>query len=44
MKSDTESKIGQRKSNPANIYMFNVNNRKTRKLCKICSKLTVKIP
>ena len=31
-------------SNPANIYLFKVNNRKTRKRCEICSKLTMKIP
>ena len=29
---------------PANIYLFKVNNRNTRKNCKICSKLTVKKP
>ena len=29
---------------PANIYLFKVNNRKTRKKCKICSKLTIKTP
>ena len=27
---------------PANIYLFNVNNRNTRKRCKICSKFTIK--
>ena len=26
----------------ANIYLFKVNNRNTRKRCKICSKLTIK--
>ena len=26
----------------ANIYLFKVNNRNTRKMCKICSKLTIK--
>ena len=31
-------------SDPANIYLFKVNNRKTRKRCEICSKLTMKIP
>ena len=30
--------------NPANIYLFNVNNRSTRKRCEICSKLTIKTP
>ena len=29
---------------PANIYLFKVNNRNTRKMCKICSKLTIKSP
>ena len=27
---------------PANIYLFKVNNKDTRKRCKICSKLTIK--
>ena len=27
---------------PANIYLFNVNKRNTRKKCEICSKLTIK--
>ena len=27
---------------PANIYLFKVNNRNTRKGCEICSKLTIK--
>ena len=30
--------------NPANIYLFNVNNRNTRKRCEICSKLTIQTP
>ena len=30
--------------NSANIYMFKVNNTNTRNRCKMCSKLTVKIP
>ena len=30
--------------NPANIYLFKVNNRSTRKRCEICSKLTIKTP
>ena len=29
---------------PANIYLFNVNNRNTRTRCEICSKLTIKKP
>ena len=28
--------------NSANIYLFKVNNRNTRKRCDICSKLTIK--
>ena len=27
---------------PANIYLFEFNNRNTRKSCKVCSKLTIK--
>ena len=30
--------------NTAGNYMFKVNNRNTRTSCKICSKLTIKIP
>ena len=30
--------------NSANIYLFKVNNRNTRKKCEICSKLTIKTP
>ena len=30
--------------NPANIYLFKVNNRNTRNRCEICSKLTIKTP
>ena len=29
-------------NNPANIYLFNINNRNTKKRCEICSKLTIK--
>ena len=29
---------------PANKYMLKVNNRKTRKRCEICSKLSLKTP
>ena len=28
----------------ANIYLFKVNNRSTRKRCEICSKFTIKTP
>ena len=28
----------------ANIFLFKVNNRNTRKRCEICSKLTIKTP
>ena len=31
-------------SNPAGIYLLKVNNRNTRTRCKICLKLTIKIP
>ena len=31
-------------SYPANIYLFKVDNRNTRKWCDICSKLTIKTP
>ena len=31
-------------SHPANIYLFKVNNRNTRKRCETCSKLTIKTP
>ena len=30
--------------NPANIYLFKVNDRKTEKMCEICSKSTIKTP
>ena len=29
---------------PAKIYLFQVNNRSTKKKCEICSKLTIKTP
>ena len=29
---------------PSNIYLIKVNTRNTRKMCKICSKLTIKTP
>ena len=29
---------------PAGIYLLKVNNRNTRTRCKICSKITIKIP
>ena len=29
---------------PANIFLFKVNNRNTRKKCETCSKLTIKTP
>ena len=28
----------------ANIYLFKINGRKSRKSCEICSKLTIKTP
>ena len=30
--------------NPANIYLFKVNSKISRKRCEICSKLTMKTP
>ena len=30
-----------KKNCPANIYLFKVNNRNTRKMCEICSKFTI---
>ena len=33
-----------RQSNPAGIYLLKINSRYTRAKCKMCSKLTVKIP
>ena len=30
--------------NPANIYLFKVNNRNTRKSSEICLKVTIKTP
>ena len=34
---------GLKESAPANIYLSKVNNKNTRKSCKICSKLAIKI-
>ena len=31
-------------NNPAGIYLFKVNDGKTRTMCKLCSKLTIKTP
>ena len=31
-------------NNPTSIYLFNVNNRSTRTMCKICSELTINTP
>ena len=31
-------------TNPANICLFQINNRNTRKRCEMCSKLTIKTP
>ena len=35
---------GLAKNNPANIYLFEVNNGNARKRWEICSKLTIRIP
>ena len=32
----------RKEGNSADIYLFKVNNRNTRKRCEVCSKLTVK--
>ena len=40
--SRSMSKRNEMASFPANIYLFKVNNRNTRKRCEICSKLTTK--
>ena len=37
-----ESGDSKETRNPANINLFKVNNRNTRKRCKICLKLTIK--
>ena len=29
---------------PAGIYLFKINNRNSRTMCEICSKLTIKTP
>ena len=36
--------VGNPVTFPANIYLFKMNNRNTRKRCEICSKLTIKTP
>ena len=36
--------IVRNKQYPANIYFLKFNNRNTRKRCKVCSKLTMKMP
>ena len=41
---DTNQIIGNKDCFPANIYLFQVNNRNTRKRSKICSELTIKTP
>ena len=47
MVDDTDVQMFQRSAfltNPAIIYLLEVNNRNTRKRCKICPKLTIKTP
>ena len=34
----------QQRNYPAGIYLFKANNRNTRTMCEICSKLTIKTP
>ena len=36
------SRSSDKNENPANVYLFKVNNKNTRKMCEICSKLTIK--
>ena len=36
--------LNKSKKNTANIYLFKVNKRNSRKRCEICSKLTIKTP
>ena len=36
--------IYTRKNSPPNTYLFKVSNSNTRKMCEICSKLTIKLP
>ena len=33
---------GFKKDNPANMYLFKVDNKNIKKRCEICSKLTIK--
>ena len=40
-KNLTKGSIG---TNPAGIYVFEVNNGSTKTMCEICSKLTIKTP
>ena len=42
--SKCKKQLCSKANNPANIYLFKVNNRNTRKRCEICSKLTIKTP
>ena len=38
-----KKKIIERENIQADIYLFKVNNEKTRTMCEICSKLAIKI-
>ena len=40
--AQNESRRVMSSTNPANIYMFKISNRNTRKRCEICSKLIMK--
>ena len=42
--SKYKKQLCSKANNPANIYLFKVNNRNTRKRCEIFSKLTIKTP
>ena len=44
MVTEVKRQKNYKANTPANICMFKVNNRNTRKRCKICSELTIKTP
>ena len=41
---DTKQNLENKDCFPDNIYLFKVNNRKTKKRLEICSKLPIKTP
>ena len=38
------SELNTEGEHPANIYLFKISNRNSRKRCRVCSKLTIKTP